>query len=80
MKGNRYFLLSVVFAVGGFVLAWRWGEPGSFAMIASVALGGGHLTNVSERWNERRRRAVPGSHGRRSDDGSAPAFLPEDVT
>lgn len=71
MKGSRWLFLSVLFAVGGFALSWKWGEPGAFASIASVALLGGHATNVTERVMERRRRTVPGQH-RRSDDTDTP--------
>ena len=49
LKGNRYFILSVVFGAGAFVLGWKFGDPMSFATVASVALGGGHLTNAVER-------------------------------
>lgn len=50
MRGNRWFFLSILFAVGGFVLAWKYGDPGSFAAIAGVALAGGHASNFAERW------------------------------
>lgn len=47
---SRWFLLSLLFGVGSFVLAWKTGDAASFAAVASVALGGGHLTNVAERF------------------------------
>ena len=41
--------VAIVFGVGAFVLGWKFGDPMSFAAVASVALGGGHLTNAIER-------------------------------
>jgi hypothetical protein len=46
---SRWFLMSVVLSVGAFVLSWKFGEASSFTAIATVALGGGHFTNVMER-------------------------------
>lgn len=50
LKGNRYFALSIIFGVGAFVLGWRFHDASSFAEVAMVALGGGHLTNAIERY------------------------------
>lgn len=50
MKGNRWLVLSVLAMGGAFLLAWFQHSPATFADVAMVALGGGHLTNVAERW------------------------------
>jgi hypothetical protein len=46
---SRWFLLSLLFGVGAFALAWKTGDTSVFAAIGSVALAGGHATNVAER-------------------------------
>ena len=55
---SRWFLMSVVLSVGAFVLSWKFGEASSFTAIATVALGGGHFTNVMERRNPPRDEAL----------------------
>jgi len=47
--GSRYFLLSVLLSVGAFALSWVTSDLSAFTAIGTVALGGGHLTNVMER-------------------------------
>lgn len=49
LRGHRWYLLSWACVVAGFVLVWFGKDVGSFAVIASVALAGGHATNVAER-------------------------------
>jgi hypothetical protein len=71
MTGNRWFVLSLLCTVGAFVLAWVEHDPQTFAAVASVALGGGHLTNVVERWasdpRRERGRGTPPAARRRAD-------------
>lgn len=46
---SRWFLMSVLLSTGAFVLAWVLEDPAPFTAIGTVALGGGHATNVMER-------------------------------
>lgn len=49
VKGQRWFLASLLFGFGAFVLAWKFGDPTPFTAVATAALVGGHATNVVER-------------------------------
>ena len=46
---SRWFLLSAVFGALGFALSWWLKDASAFTAIATVALGGGHVTNWAER-------------------------------
>ncbi len=49
--GSRWFLMSVILCACAFYLAIRFEDVSAFTAIATVALGGGHFTNVMERRN-----------------------------
>lgn len=51
LKGNRYFTLSCFFGLAAFVLSVYLKDGTIFTAVGTVALGGGHLTNVAERFN-----------------------------
>ncbi len=50
---SRWFLMSVYGITASIVLSWEFGEPSAFIAVTTIALGGGHLTNVMERRNSR---------------------------
>lgn len=50
MRGNRYFVLSCLFGLAAFVLSLYLKDGTAFTAVGTVALGGGHLTNVAERF------------------------------
>lgn len=58
---SRWFLLSLLFGVGAFALAWKIGDASVFAAIGSVALAGGHATNVAERMRSKADTDIPES-------------------
>ena len=68
MRGHRMYLLSVVVLLAGFALAWRFGDPNSFAMLAGAALGSAGAVNYSERKYERRQQTLSGTELRRDSD------------
>ena len=68
MRGNRMYLLAVGVLIAGFVLAWKFADANSFAMLAGAALTSAGAVNYSERKYERRQRSLPGPFGRRSED------------
>ncbi len=47
--GSRWIVMSVVLCALAFYLAIRFEDVSAFTAIATVALGGGHFTNVMER-------------------------------
>ncbi len=48
---SRWFLMSVILCALAFFLSVWLRDSSSFTAVATVALGGGHMTNVMERRN-----------------------------